>query len=91
MDDLDAALARLARAPTPLALDTIEAKVFARIALQPTARSGFAVGAFAVVAALTMGVAGAGLPAASAEAGSPLSPFGPNTPLAPSTLLAGVP
>jgi hypothetical protein len=91
MHDLDAALARLTYAPTPLALETLEARVLARIAAQPTVRSGPGLGALAVVTALTMGVAGAGVPAAPAFAVSPLAPLGPSSPLAPSTLLAGVP
>jgi hypothetical protein len=38
-----------------------------------------------------MGVVGAGLPAAPAYAVSTLTPFGPSSPLAPSTLLLGAP
>ena len=90
MHDLDAALARLAHARTPLALDTLEARVLAHIAAQPTVRSGLGLGALAVVTALTMGIAG-GVPAAPAFTVSPLTPLGPSSPLAPSTLLAGVP
>jgi hypothetical protein len=91
MDDLDAALARLAHAPLPPALDNLEARVLARIAAQPAVRAGFGFGAATIGAAMIMGVVGASLPAAPAYAVSTLTPFGPSSPLAPSTLLLGAP
>ena len=91
MDDLDALLARLAHAPLPPALDNLEARVLARIAAQPAVRSEFGFGAVAIGAAMTMGVAGAGVPAAPVFAVSTLAPLGPNSPLAPSVLLMGAP
>lgn len=90
MDDLDAMLTRLARVPVPTSLDGMEARVFARIAARPAARIGMGIGAAAIAVALGMGVVGAGVPAR--ETGmSPLSPLGPVSILAPSTLLAGEP
>lgn len=91
MDELDRMLARLAHAPTPAALDDLEAQVLDRLSASSTLRAGVGTGALAIVGALIMGVAGAGLPAASSAAGVPLSPFGSGSPLAPSTLLAGLP
>ena len=84
MDNLDAALARLAHAPLPPALDNLEALVLARIAAQPAVRTRFGFGAASVGAAMIMGFVGAGVPASPALAVSTLSPFGPNSPLAPS-------
>lgn len=89
MDDIDEALARLARAPIPAALDGLEAHVLARIATPPASRAGFSVGAI-MVAALAIGMIGAGIPASPSTAAS-LSPLGMSSPLAPSTLLAGTP
>ena len=86
MDDIDEALTRLARAPVP-ALDGIEARVLAQIGMPRASRGGFGVGAI-TVAALAIGMIGSGFPASPSTA-APLSPFGANSPLAPSTLLAG--
>ncbi len=91
MDDLDAMLMRLAHEPMPACLDTVETRVFARIAAQPAARMGMAAGAMTIALALAMGILGAGVPAGQAGAVSPLSPLGPISPLAPSTLLVGEP
>jgi len=91
MDDLDAALARLAHAPLPPALDHLEARVLARIAAQPAVRTEFGFGAATIGAAMIMGFVGAGLPAAPAYAVPTLTPFGPSSPLAPSTLLMSAP
>lgn len=91
MDDIDGLLARLAQAPLPAALDGLELRVLDRLTASPASRIGAGIGAFAIVGALAMGMAGAGLPTASAAARSPLLPFGTSSPLAPSTLLAGTP
>lgn len=91
MDDIDSLLARLAHAPTPVTLDGLEARVLDRLSASPTSRMGVGIGVFAILGALAIGMAGAGLPAASAVVRSPLLPFGTNSPLAPSTLLAGTP
>ncbi len=87
MNDLDDMLARLARAPIPQALDGLEERVLAQIAIPRASRAGLGVSAITIVA-LAIGVIGAGLPASPSTA-SPLSPFGANSPLAPSTLLVG--
>lgn len=88
MDDLDAILTRLARAPVPASLDGMEAKVLARIAARPAASVSIGAGALAIAVAIGMGVAGAGVP--SKETGTfSLSPLGPVFPFAPSTLLGG--
>ena len=89
-DDLDAMLMRLAQAPLPASLDGIEARVLARITARPAVRAGMGVGAVTIAAALVMGMVGAGVPAKEARAAS-LSPLGPVSPLAPSTLLVGAP
>ena len=88
MDDLDRALARLAGAPAPTALDGVEARVLARISAGPAPRTGLHVGAV-IVAALAIGVAGGGVPATASD-GASLSPLTGGSPLAPSTLLVGV-
>lgn len=89
MDDLDRALARLAGAPVPAALDGIETRVLARIGARPTARgAGIGIGVV-MIAALAMGMAGAGEPASAR--GPSLAPLGGASPLAPSTLLIGNP
>ena len=90
MDNLDAVLMRLAQSPVPASLDGIEARVLARIAARPAVRVGMGVGTMTIAVALIMGMVGAGVPANQASATS-LSPFGPVSPLAPSTLLLGAP
>jgi hypothetical protein len=87
MNDLDDRLARLARAPSPQALDGLEERVLAQIAMPRASRAGLGVGVI-TIAALTIGMIGAGFPASPSTA-APLSPFGANSPLAPSTLLVG--
>lgn len=91
MEDLDALLGRLARAPAPASLDGLEAQVLARIAMPPVVRVGIGMSALAVAAALVIGIFGAAVPARQAGAASPLFPLGPVSPLAPSTLLVGEP
>lgn len=90
MDDLDELLGRLARAPVPPALASLEDRVLARIAAKPAAQVGIGLSVATVVAALIMGVAAGGA-AAPASAVSTLAPLGSHSPLAPSTLLAGTP
>lgn len=90
MDDLDRALATLAGAPVPAALDGIEARVLARIGAGPVARlTGLGVG-MVTVAALAIGMVGAELPATASPAVS-LAPLGGASPFAPSALLIGEP
>ena len=91
MDDLDKALAKLAGAPVPAALDDIEAGVLARVRRRPTFReTGLGIGVVTTIAALAIGVVGAGVPAPTSSAAS-LAPLGGSSPLAPSTLLVGEP
>jgi hypothetical protein len=91
MDDLDRALARLAGAPVPLALDDIESRVLARISAQPVVarRAGLGIGVMTMVA-LGIGMAGAELPATASSVAS-LAPLGGASPLTPSALLIGEP
>lgn len=91
MEDLDEVLMRLARAPVSARLDETEAKVLARIAARPMARAGMGIGAMMIAAALVMGVYGARVPAKGARGEPLLSPLGPVSRLAPSTLLVGEP
>lgn len=88
MTDLDDLLERLARAPVPARLATMEAEMLARIAALPTGAAagiGSGIGMLAIVIAAGLGVVGATVPAAPAHA----TPFGMTDALAPSTLLAG--
>ncbi|MCW4463557.1 hypothetical protein OK349_17760 [Sphingomonas sp. BT-65] len=86
--DLDEALGRLSAAPVPPGLAEIEDKVFARVREEAAfATQRLRVGAVAVIAALGLGFA-AGSPVTAAASPNTLSPFGPSSPLAPSTLLA---
>ena len=89
MGDIDEALAKLARAPFPHAPDLFEARVLTRIGATTVSRPGIGMGAISAVA-LAIGVVGAGVPASPSNAAT-LSPFGVNSPLAPSTLLTGLP
>lgn len=89
---LDEALGRLAAAPPHPGLTAIEGAVFARVreeaAFAGQASHRLRVGAVAALAALGLGLA-AGGPVAAAPSPDTLSPFGPSSPLALSTLLAG--
>lgn len=87
VEDIDAALQRLSAAPPHPGLVSIEGTVLGRLRERPAAisRQGFGIGATAAFAALLLGIA-TGSPRASATPNT-LSPFGPSSPLAPSTLL----
>lgn len=89
---LDEALGMLAAAPPHPGLATIEDVVFARVheeaAFAGQASQRLRVGAVAALAALGLGIA-AGSPVVASPSPDTLSPFGPSSPLAPSTLLAG--
>ena len=90
MDDLDRALARLAGAPVPAALEGIEDHVLARIGTRPVVRqAGLGIGAV-TIAALAIGMVSAELPAAASPVVS-LAPLGGASPFAPSSLLIGEP
>lgn len=90
-DDIDDALRRLAMAPVHPGLGDADAQILVRIAAAaPVTSNGTSLklGAFAALAAVAMGIAGASLPTETADA-APLSPFGVESPLLPSSLLAG--
>ncbi|WP_298671580.1 hypothetical protein [uncultured Sphingomonas sp.] len=89
VQDLDAALRRLSAAPVHPGLEAIESAVLERLHQRaaPTSLQGFGIGATAAVAALMLGIA-SGVPARASASSNTLSPFGPSSPLAPSTLLA---
>jgi|EndMetStandDraft_6_1072998.scaffolds.fasta_scaffold15939_4 hypothetical protein len=86
--DLDAALRRLSTIPAHPGLMSIEGAVLGRLhdRAGTTTVHGIGIGAVAVVAALTLGIISGGSLQAKA-APDTLSPFGPSSPLAPSTLL----
>jgi hypothetical protein len=86
--DLDAALDRLSAAPVHPGLASIEEAVLGRLH-QPAATAplqGVGIGAIAAIAALMLGIASS-VPVQASAAPDTLSPFGPSSPLAPSTLL----
>ena len=85
MIDLDDTLNRLAAAPVHSGLATIDDAVLARLSARAAQIPTSAIG-LAAVAAVLIGVAGAGLPGTRAEAAA--APFGQPSALAPSTLLA---
>jgi hypothetical protein len=87
-EDLDAALRRLSAAPAHPGLESIEHAVLAQLRDRAvtTPFQGAGIGAFAAVAALLLGIA-SGWPVQASAAPNTLSPFGPSSPLAPSTLL----
>lgn len=87
MNDLDSLLARLAQTPPHPSLELMEARVLARIAARPVARTSLGISAMTIAVALVMGILGAGVPAKQASVVS-LVPLEPGFPLAPSTLLA---
>ena len=86
--DLDAALWRLSAIPVHPGLMSIEGAVLERLheRVGTTTSHGIGIGAVAAVAALMLGVVSGG-PLQAKAAPDTLSPFGPSTPLAPSTLL----
>ena len=87
MDDVDRMLARLAAAPLPRALDDIAHDVLDRIAAPPPPRVSLGLGIMTGIAAVTLGIVSGGLGAQVALAAPGLPLLGPDTPLAPSTLL----
>lgn len=90
--DIDAALRRLAAEPTHPGLENLESAVLARIAVQRRdgRPSSLRLSVMAAIGAVLMGVSSAVMPAATAQASPTLSPFGPSSPLAPSTLLMDI-
>ncbi|MEA3262360.1 MAG: hypothetical protein U9R07_02630 [Pseudomonadota bacterium] len=86
---MDQTLRRLAALPVPSELAEIEDAVFAGLASwrREAAASPRLMG-FAVALAVVMGMAGGGLTGSEPASANPISPFAPDNPLAPSTLLA---
>lgn len=90
MDDIDTALAKLARDPVPARLLANEISVLQRISGHSFAAHGDVTTRLRIVvvgAALIMGVAGGLLPAKPVPAQHSLSPIGGAAELAPSALL----
>jgi hypothetical protein len=84
--DLDAALRRLSTIPAHPGLLSIEGAVLGRLHDRAGTTTVHGIGIGAVVAALALGIISGGSLQAKA-APDTLSPFGPSSPLAPSTLL----
>ena len=84
MTDIDAVLARMAVEPVPAGLAAIDSVVLARIAAGPATTVGTGIGLLAILIAAGLGLAGAGVPSAPAQAALP---FGIGGAPAPSTLL----
>ena len=88
MDQLDAILAKMALAPVPEGLESMDRAVLARIAASSTRILRAGVSSAAIGLALSIGVISAAMPAREASATSSLTPLG-MSPLAPSALLMG--
>lgn len=92
-DTFDAAFERLARAPVPAGLGSLEQAVLAQVAGERPVRQrdmfGFSVTAAA--AALAMGIGGGLLPQGGDPAHASLTPLTGAAELAPSSLLVGQP
>ena len=88
--DLDQALRELAAEPVHPGLAGMETAVLSRLAREGHQAPSLSMPLVAVAAffAAGMGVASVGMPVQSVEPARVLSPFGPSSPLAPSTLLA---
>ena len=86
MDDLDKVLERLAAAPVPAALTSMDEHVFSGVMESRARRAARGVGLATVGAALVMGVASAGMPLRQAEPSS-LAPLGSVPTLSPAALL----
>lgn len=89
INNLDAVLQRLSEEPTPSRLAGTESIVLQRVAdhsFGPREDSG-RIRALAIVAALSMGIAGGLLPGHPEEKRPSLSPLGGGADLAPSSLL----
>ncbi len=86
--DLETSLKRLSRQPLPAELGLIDDAVIARIAAPVRAYSvgGGTIGAAAALA-LLLGVGGGSIVTAQPVQANTISPFAPDNPLAPSTLL----
>ena len=86
MNNVDEMLARLANAPLPSRLATMDQAVFAGLAQYDRSGASRSLGIAGMVA-LAVGVASTGLPASPAVAAPSVTPFGVPSALAPSSLL----
>ena len=88
MSDLDHALRRLGELPVPSGLAEIDDEVFAGVQRKREEQlvSRRLMAATAAVA-LSVGIVGGGMLGTTTASAQPLSPFSPDSPLAPSTLL----
>lgn len=88
VSDLDRTLRRLGALPVPADLAMIDGTVLAGLAARrQEASAAPQLMGFAAAFALALGIAGGGLIGGEPAVAQPLSPFAPNNPLAPSTLL----
>lgn len=88
MPDIDQALNRLGAMPVPPGLADIDNAVFAGLALsRRDAAAAPRLMGLAAALALVVGLAGGGIVGSEPASAQPLSPFAPDNPLAPSTLL----
>ncbi|MDF8335479.1 hypothetical protein [Novosphingobium cyanobacteriorum] len=86
--DLDQTLRRLGDLPVPTGLAGIDDAVFVGLAQRRQEAMGATrMMSLAAALALLLGVAGGGLSGGDPASARPLSPFSPDNPLAPSTLL----
>lgn len=86
--DIDLALHRLGALPVPPGLTAIDDAVFAGLARsRREAAAAPRLLGYAAALALVVGLAGGGLAGSEPAVAQPLSPFAPDNPLAPSTLL----
>ena len=89
MSNLDEMLARIAGAPLPSRLATMDEAVFAGLAehQRSSASNSLRSLSIAAIAALAIGVFSTGLPGSPAAAAPSVTPFGAPPALAPSSLL----
>ena len=89
MPDIDQMLFQLGVLPVPSGLAEIDTAVLAGLARsRREAAAAPRLMGFTAAAALIVGLAGGGLVGTQPAVAQPLSPFSPDNPLAPSTLLA---
>lgn len=88
MPDIDQTLHRLGALPVPSGLAEIDDAVFAGLVRsRREAAAAPRLMGFAAALALAVGMAGGGFAGSEPATAQPMSPFAPDNPLAPSTLL----